>query len=156
MMYVSLLQATVTPKKSFLATNYMETNGTPKCAYIASKCASYEVTLHKTEVCSKTGSAQPGRQAVNVAPKVSALFLTANQSEGWLSQPQRSLVVKTEPCQNQDEELYSLNDLARHLKPSPLTQCFPDDKHDEPLNHRNGDLGKHGKKQEIKRPCHCD
>ena len=134
----------------------METNGSPVSTDTASKCASYETSLHKTEVCSKIGSAQPGRQAVNVAPKVSTFVLTENQSEEWLGEAQRSQVIKTEPCQDQDEELYSLSDLARHFQSSPLTQHFPDGKQDEPINHHKGDLVIHGKRHEIKRPCHCD
>lgn len=95
-------------------------------------CVKHEVSLNTREMHSQTGSTELGRQAVKFEPGMSAQLVNQDQSKCCFGEPQRSQVIKTEPhYQDQDEELFSLADLAGHIQPSSLGTCSSNDKHNE-------------------------
>ena len=91
----------------------------------------------------QTGSVQLERQAVKLEPEMSTQFVNEGHSRGCSNEPNRNQIIKTEPYyQDQDEELFSLADLAGRIQPSSLTRGCNEDKHSESLN-RNKDLIPH-------------
>ena len=74
---------------------------------------------------------------------MSTQFVHEGQSRYCSSEPKRNQIIKMEPYyQDQDEELFSLADLARHIQPSSLTKSCNEYKHSVLLN-RNNDLTSH-------------
>ena len=89
---------------------------------------------------SQNGSVELEKQVIKVEPGIRTQFVNEDQSRGCSNEPDVSQVVKTEPYYlGQNEELFSLADLAGRIQPSSWTPVCNEDEHSDLLN-RNEDL----------------
>ena len=140
------IQAAMNPRRKSSMIKDVEEKWNSLNMGIASDCVSYEASVNRSETYCQRRIVQLERQSVKIEPAWSDFSDNQDQIPDCSSEIQRNQAIKTEPCyQDQDEELFSLANLAEHFQSSQLTQYIHDDKQNKLLN-RNGDLTPHREK----------